>query len=79
MCRYFAIVQPLDYPLIMTERRLSMMLAVVWASPALVSFLPIFLGWYTTKSHLEYVRNHPDECSFEVSKLDASITWENSS
>ncbi|BES96368.1 Serpentine type 7TM GPCR chemoreceptor Srsx [Nesidiocoris tenuis] len=72
--RYFAIVQPLDYPLIMTQRRLSLMLAVVWASPALVSFLPIFLGWYTTRSHLEYIKSHPDECSFQVNRSYAIVS-----
>ncbi|KAF6209232.1 hypothetical protein GE061_014977 [Apolygus lucorum] len=72
--RYFAIVQPLDYPLIMTERRLSMMLAVVWAAPALVSFLPIFLGWYTTEEYLEYSKSHPDECRFQVNKSYAVVS-----
>ncbi|KAG8288273.1 octopamine receptor activity protein [Homalodisca vitripennis] len=57
--RYYAIVQPLDYPLIMTQGRLVVMLAVVWCSPALLSFLPIFMGWYTTEDHLRYwnIRN----------------------
>ncbi|KAI4462335.1 adrenergic receptor-related g-protein coupled receptor [Holotrichia oblita] len=32
--RYYAIVQPLDYPLIMTNARLAIMLSVVWCSPA---------------------------------------------
>lgn len=53
--RYYAIVQPLDYPLIMTQGRLVVMLTVVWCSPALLSFLPIFMGWYTTDNHLRLV------------------------
>ncbi|KAK3908870.1 Octopamine receptor beta-1R [Frankliniella fusca] len=72
--RYYAIVQPLDYPLIMTQARLGVMLAVVWCAPALVSFLPIFLGWYTTSEHLEYRRLHPDTCGFTVNKPYAVVS-----
>jgi hypothetical protein len=72
--RYYAIVQPLDYPLIMTHGKLAIMLAVVWCSPALVSFVPIFLGWYTTEEHLEFRKNHQDICGFTVNKLYAVIS-----
>ncbi|XP_041985398.1 octopamine receptor beta-1R-like [Aricia agestis] len=72
--RYYAIVQPLDYPLIMTPGRLGIMLAVVWCSPALVSFLPIFMGWYTTNEHLEFRRRHPKVCSFTVNKVYAVVS-----
>lgn len=72
--RYYAIVQPLDYPLIMTNGRLAVMLAVVWCSPALVSFLPIFMGWYTTDGHMEYRRKNPEYCMFTVNKPYAVIS-----
>lgn len=72
--RYYAIVQPLDYPLIMTTAKLGIMLAVVWCSPALVSFLPIFMGWYTTNDHLEFRRRHPKVCSFTVNKVYAVVS-----
>ena len=72
--RYYAIVQPLDYPLIMTNLRLSTMLSVVWCSPTVMSFLPIFAGWYTTEKHLEFRRNYPDVCVFQVNKLYAVIS-----
>ncbi|XP_067009261.1 octopamine receptor beta-1R-like [Anabrus simplex] len=72
--RYYAIVQPLDYPLIMTHARLAVMLAVVWCSPALVSFVPIFMGWYTTSEHLEFRRQHQDICGFTVNKPYAVIS-----
>lgn len=72
--RYYAIVQPLDYPLIMTNGRLAIMLAVVWCSPALVSFLPIFMGWYTTDDHMEFRRRNPDVCGFTVNKPYAVIS-----
>lgn len=66
--RYYAIVQPLDYPLIMTNSRLVLMLAVVWCSPALLSFLPIFMGWYTTSEHLDFRKENPDVCVFTVNR-----------
>ncbi|XP_045506776.1 octopamine receptor beta-1R-like [Colias croceus] len=72
--RYYAIVQPLDYPLIMTTGRLGVMLAVVWCSPALVSFLPIFMGWYTTVEHLDFRKKHPKVCSFTVNRIYAVIS-----
>ncbi|CAH1115755.1 unnamed protein product [Psylliodes chrysocephalus] len=72
--RYYAIVQPLDYPLIMTNIRLVLMLAVVWCSPALVSFLPIFMEWYTTPEHLEFRRKNPHICSFTVNRTYSVIS-----
>ncbi|XP_020284449.1 octopamine receptor beta-1R-like [Pseudomyrmex gracilis] len=72
--RYYAIVQPLDYHSIMTNVRLGIMLSIVWCSPIVMSFLPIFAGWYTTKEHLEYRKNYPDVCVFQVNKLYAVIS-----
>lgn len=72
--RYYAIVQPLDYPLIMTNLRLGAMLSVVWCSPTVMSFFPIFAGWYTTEEHLEYRKKYPDVCVFQVNKLYAVIS-----
>lgn len=72
--RYYAIVQPLDYPLIMTNTRLAVMLAVVWCSPALVSFLPIFMEWYTTPDVLAYRRRNPHLCFFSVNKTYSVVS-----
>lgn len=57
--RYYAIVQPLDYPLIMTHRRVFIMLIIVWLAPALLSFLPICSGWYTTGENWRYLKSNP--------------------
>lgn len=35
------------------------MLMIVWLSPGFLSFMPIFLGWYTTQENLDYLRHHP--------------------
>ncbi|XP_055587637.1 uncharacterized protein LOC129740071 isoform X2 [Uranotaenia lowii] len=72
--RYFAIVRPLEYPLYMTQRTVGFMLANVWMLPALISFTPIFLGWYTTTEHLETLKDNPDLCMFVANKMYAIIS-----
>ncbi|XP_011312392.1 octopamine receptor beta-1R [Fopius arisanus] len=72
--RYYAIVQPLDYPLIMTNLRLTTMLGVVWCSPTIISFLPIFAGWYATADHLAKRQQHPEDCEFRVNKPYAVVS-----
>ncbi|XP_055922976.1 octopamine receptor beta-1R-like [Eupeodes corollae] len=72
--RYYAIVQPLDYPLIMTHTKVILMLIVVWLSPALLSFVPIFLGWYTTEANWQHLKTNPHICQFKVNKSYAIIS-----
>lgn len=100
LCRYFAIVRPLEYPLCkchshtkqkmlsrifffhffnfsfldMTQKTVFLMLANVWMLPALISFTPIFLGWYTTEEQLILKKLYPNECSFVVNKPYAIIS-----
>ncbi|EEB19075.1 class A rhodopsin-like G-protein coupled receptor GPRoar4, putative [Pediculus humanus corporis] len=72
--RYYAIVRPLQYPITMTHRTVTFMLANVWILPALISFTPIFLGWYTTEEHQEFRRTNPKVCIFVVNKYYALIS-----
>lgn len=72
--RYTAIVQPLDYPLRMTVRTVSLMLAVAWLSPVFISVLPIFLGWYTTQEHLDRLAATPGLCEFKVNVVYAVVS-----
>ncbi|KAH8416673.1 hypothetical protein KR222_006154, partial [Zaprionus bogoriensis] len=72
--RYYAIVKPLKYPISMTKRVVGIMLLNTWISPALLSFLPIFIGWYTTEEHKRYVQIHPEQCLFVVNKYYAVIS-----
>ncbi|KAG8234743.1 hypothetical protein J437_LFUL000981 [Ladona fulva] len=58
----------------MTRRTVVMMLTVVWASPAAVSFLPIFLGWYTTEDAAKLREQRPDICTFVVNKAYAVLS-----
>nr|XP_023024593.1 octopamine receptor beta-3R-like [Leptinotarsa decemlineata] len=72
--RYYAIVRPLEYPITMTHKTVSFMLANVWSLPAVISFTPIFLGWYTTDDHKQYRLSHPDVCIFVVNEYYAVIS-----
>lgn len=67
--RYYAIVKPLKYPINMTKRVVAFMLLNTWVFPAIIAFVPIFLGWYTTDEHQAYRIDHPDECDFKVNKV----------
>lgn len=72
--RYFAICRPLEYPLYMTKKTVGLMIAHVWFLPALISFTPIFLGWYTTQDHLQFQKENPNECVFVVNKIYAVVS-----
>ncbi|XP_053669172.1 octopamine receptor beta-2R [Anopheles marshallii] len=72
--RYYAIVKPLKYPISMTKRVVAIMLLTTWISPALLSFVPIFAGWYTTDKHRKEVLLNPDSCLFIVNKPYAVIS-----
>lgn len=58
----------------MTKKVVAMMLVNTWVSPAFLSFLPIFMGWYTTEEHQEFRRKNPDECKFVVNQTYAVIS-----
>ncbi|KAG7200715.1 hypothetical protein KM043_001266 [Ampulex compressa] len=72
--RYYAIVRPLEYPAIMRRITVSCMLASAWILPALISFVPIFMGWYTTRKHLEFLEGNPKVCAFVVNRPYAVIS-----
>lgn len=72
--RYYAIVKPLKYTLTMTKKVVAWMILNTWISPAIISFLPIFMGWYTTKENQQFRDNHPDKCEFIVNKYYAVIS-----
>ncbi|KAK4309174.1 hypothetical protein Pmani_019179 [Petrolisthes manimaculis] len=72
--RYYAIVRPLEYPLTITRRILTVMLGHCWLAPTLISFLPILLGWYTTAEHISSREAHPYTCSFVVNSVFALVS-----
>ena len=75
MDRYFAIVRPLKYTTYMTVKVAALMIGVAWTAPTLISFLPIFLGWYTTAEHQKWRESHPNECILKVHAYFPSQTF----
>ncbi|KAI1287392.1 Octopamine receptor beta-1R [Halotydeus destructor] len=77
--RYYAIIKPLDYPMKITNKTVAMMLATVWISSTLISFIPIFFGWYTTQEHLVQRLKYPEKCEFVVNTpyaiLSSSVSF----
>uniref|UniRef100_A0A6V7LRG2 G-protein coupled receptors family 1 profile domain-containing protein n=1 Tax=Bracon brevicornis TaxID=1563983 RepID=A0A6V7LRG2_9HYME len=67
--RYYAIVKPLEYPRIMRNIVVTGMLASAWLLPAFISFIPIFMGWYTTAEHLEYLEENSEVSLFSNFEL----------
>ncbi|XP_076382112.1 octopamine receptor beta-1R isoform X2 [Megalopta genalis] len=72
--RYYAIVSPLEYTVIMRQGTVGCMLGSAWVLPALISFIPIFMGWYTTQEQLDYMVKNPEVCSFVVNRPYAVIS-----
>ncbi|KAF2363285.1 G protein-coupled receptor rhodopsin-like [Trinorchestia longiramus] len=66
MDRYYAIIKPLEYPIYMTRKVVLFMITISWLLPTLISFLPIFLGWYATADYLQVRVLEPESCTFEV-------------
>lgn len=50
------------------------MIANVWFLPSIISFIPIFFGWYTTEYQLKWNEKHPSECVFVVNKVYAVVS-----
>ncbi|XP_070540064.1 octopamine receptor beta-2R-like [Ptychodera flava] len=72
--RYVAITQPFEYPNKITPRRIVQMICFVWISSFLLSFIPIHMGWYSTKDNLLFMKGHPEVCQFVVNKVYALIS-----
>ena len=47
------------------------MIGAAWTAPTLISFLPIFLGWYTTQEHQDWRLSEDglEKCIFQVNQV----------
>ncbi|RWS31008.1 Octopamine receptor beta-2R-like protein [Leptotrombidium deliense] len=72
--RYYAIIKPLDYPMKITNKTVSIMLAIVWVSSFILASFPIVTGIYTTSEHLDYQKTNPPTCEFVVNHAYALIS-----
>ena len=50
------------------------MILLAWLTPSCISFLPIFLGWYTTHENLLFKDQNPTECRFIVNSTYAIVS-----
>lgn len=57
-----------------TKKVVAVMILNTWISPALLSFIPIFAGWYTTDAHKLFIAKNPECCTFEVNKVYAVVS-----
>lgn len=67
-------MKPLKYPMTITKKVVVFMILGIWISPALLSFIPIFGGWYTTDSHKEDLLLYPESCIFEVNRVYSVVS-----
>lgn len=73
--RYVAITDPLRYEDRLTVGRVTAMLAGVWIVSAIISHLPIHMGWYTTAAQMKLTSTTGDcNCSFEVNRIYGVIS-----
>uniref|UniRef100_H2ZZT8 Adrenoceptor beta 3 n=1 Tax=Latimeria chalumnae TaxID=7897 RepID=H2ZZT8_LATCH len=76
MDRYIAITSPLKYKLLLTKVRARILVCLIWAISALISFLPIMNHWYR---EIEYkvardCYKDPSCCNFVTNKYYAIIS-----
>ncbi|XP_019361609.1 PREDICTED: histamine H2 receptor [Gavialis gangeticus] len=63
--RYYAVTKPLRYTQLITSRRVALALVVIWAVALMVSFLPIHLGWNSSRLST----NSSTVCQLQVNAL----------
>ena len=56
--RYIGVTRPLNYPQIMTKRRVAVMLGIVWGLSAAIAHLPVHLGLYSKPGYRYITDNH---------------------
>uniref|UniRef100_A0A8C5S044 Beta-1 adrenergic receptor n=1 Tax=Laticauda laticaudata TaxID=8630 RepID=A0A8C5S044_LATLA len=70
--RYLAITSPFRYQSLMTKRRAKIIVCVVWAISALVSFLPIMMHWWRdTGLEAKHCYDNPSCCDFVTNRAYA--------
>ena len=72
--RYIAIMDPFHYESKMTKARVVIMLCIAWGASALISHIPIQLGWYTTAKQNNALDSNSELCTFIVNKPYAAIS-----
>jgi hypothetical protein len=75
--RYLSIVHPFEYERKSSERRRCMMIFLCWFVSALLSFIPIFTGLYTTREqrhNIDCLNHVHGRCIFAVNQAYAIVS-----
>ena len=70
--RYWAITKPFVYSMKMSNRRVACMIISVWFCSVLISFIPIYLGWFTDDPGTLYTDTN--KCDLTVNKIYAVLS-----
>ncbi|XP_027697661.1 histamine H2 receptor [Vombatus ursinus] len=75
--RYYAITAPLRYTMVVTPKRVAIILILIWMISITFSFLPIHLEWNT--QNITNLNLTPNKCKLQVNKayglVDGLITF----
>ena len=75
--RYLSIVRPFDHDRTSSERRRYVMILLCWIVSALLSFIPIFTGIYTTareRKKIDCLSHVHGRCTFAVNQIYAIVS-----
>ncbi|XP_013787099.1 beta-2 adrenergic receptor-like [Limulus polyphemus] len=70
--RFWAITKPLRYRSRVSKKRVMVAIGVIWLCSGAISFIPIFMGWYSDDPVSIFVNS--DECSLEVNRVYAVVS-----
>lgn len=70
--RFWAITKPFRYRSLVSRKRIGFVIAFVWMCSAAISFIPIFLGWYS--DHPVSIFQPSTQCSLSVNHIYATIS-----
>lgn len=79
--RYFAVTDPLRYPMLLLPWHVGAILATIWLVSVAVSFVPIHMGWNTRDLSVQNIREGDParDCRFELNPayvlVDAFATF----
>ena len=71
--RYLAITKPLQYKILMSKRRAILLIVCIWLCGGLMSFIPIYLGWYIDPGDVSLYEDSL-QCGLFVNKVYAVIS-----
>ncbi|XP_076373353.1 putative G-protein coupled receptor No18 [Tachypleus tridentatus] len=70
--RFWAITKPLRYRSCVSKKRVMMAIGIIWLCSGAISFIPIFMGWYSENPVSIFDEN--TECSLNVNRVYAVIS-----